>query len=140
MSHRHPLRRSYSCVIIFMATFTIKSKEERAERKGASAERCPVFIKTCPTTAVNTPISQAQCKDSVDLAGDLRPEVLLGCLDDYHVCSSAVQGESRREIYRKRPNFWQSNVQHDSTCVTCLYAPGNLISQTSHHTKLMTGN
>ena len=67
-----------------MATFTIKSKEERAERKGASAERCPVFIKTCPTAAVDTPINQAQCRDSVDLAGDFRPEVLLGCLDAYH--------------------------------------------------------
>ena len=31
----------------------------RAERRGASAERRPVFIETCPTAAVDTPLGQA---------------------------------------------------------------------------------
>ena len=59
------------------------SRGRRAEHRGASAERRSVYIKTCPTAAVDTPLNQAQCRDSVDLVGDLRPEVFLGCLDGY---------------------------------------------------------
>ena len=57
---------------------------KKAERRGASAERRPVFIKPCPTAVVDTPSNQAERRDSVDLVGDLRPEVLLGRFDDYH--------------------------------------------------------
>ena len=65
-----------------MATFI--SRRRRAEHRGASAERRPVFIETCPTAAVDMPLDQARCRDSVDLVGDRRPEVLLCCIDDYH--------------------------------------------------------
>ena len=66
-----------------MATFTSKSREESWTQR-RDYRTPPSFIETCPTAAVETPLGQARCRDSVDLVGDLRPEVLLGCTDDYH--------------------------------------------------------
>ena len=54
-----------------------------AKRRRASAEPRKVFLKTRPTAAIDTPLGQSQCRDSVDLVGDLRPEVLLRGIDEY---------------------------------------------------------
>ena len=55
-----------------------------AKRTRAPAEpRTAVFLEPRPTAAVDTPLGQSQCRDSMDLVGDLRPEVPLRSIDDY---------------------------------------------------------
>ena len=54
-----------------------------AKRRRASAEPRTVFLETRPTAAFDTPLGQCQCRDSMDVVGDLRPEVLLRGIDDY---------------------------------------------------------
>ena len=54
-----------------------------AIRRRGSAEPRTVFLETRPTAAIDTPLGQSQCRDSVDLVGDLRPEDLLCGIDDY---------------------------------------------------------
>ena len=54
-----------------------------ARRRRASAEPRTVFLETRPNAAIDTPLGQCQCRDSVDLVEDLRPEVLLRGIDDY---------------------------------------------------------
>ena len=54
-----------------------------AKRRRASAEPSTVFLETCPTAAIDTPLGQSQCRDSMDLVGDIRPEALLRGIDDY---------------------------------------------------------
>ena len=54
-----------------------------AKRRCASAEPRTVFLETRPTAAIATPLGQSQCRDSVDLVGDFRPEALLRGIDDY---------------------------------------------------------
>ena len=46
-----------------------------------SARSCPVFIPSRPTAAIDTPLGQQRCRDSVELTGPLRPEILLGAID-----------------------------------------------------------
>ena len=54
-----------------------------AKRRRASAEPRTVFLETRPTAAIDTPLGQSKCRDSMDLVGDLRLEVLLRGIDDY---------------------------------------------------------
>ena len=54
-----------------------------AKRRHASAEPRAVFLKTRATAAIDTPLGQFQCRDSVDLIGDRRPEFLLRFIEDY---------------------------------------------------------
>ena len=95
------------------------SRGRRAERRGASAERRPVFIKTCPTAAVDTPLNQAQCRDSVTLVGDLRPEVLLGCLD--YLSSAYVRRQYKVKVGAKSIGSVRSSG--NPTCSMTRLAP-----------------
>ena len=54
-----------------------------AKRRRATAEPRTVFLETRPTAAIDTPLGQSQCRDSMDLVGDLRLEFLLRGIDDY---------------------------------------------------------
>lgn len=69
---------------LLVSYFVSLTPPRSAERRTTPAEPRTVFIETRPTAAVDTPLGQARCRDSVGLVGDLRPEVLLGGIDAYH--------------------------------------------------------
>ena len=48
--------------------FFVGNVRLRAKRRRASAESRPVFLETRPTAAIDTPLCQSRCRDSMDLA------------------------------------------------------------------------